>query len=354
MRNRPLISHGMGTTIEGTPGALDDLTDVDAPSPTDGQALIWDSGAGEWVAGDAASALTVEDGTTSVSPVDTIVFDGATVTDDTGGQVTVEITGGGSSGPNLELDYVQITSDVTVSGTAETSAGSTLVVTGSAVTYDGATTVILEFFAPGWEPGLTSGNDVRLGLYEGSTFLGRLALTQMAVTGGNADNKPLRALYRFTPSAGSHTYAIRASRTSANGIIRAGAGGATNYVPAFIRITRANGGAALGTPPGARAVTNAVASIAHNTWTSIAYAGTDRFDTDAYHDNSTNNTRMTIPAGLGGRYLIGGTVGIAQDATGQRAARIYLNNATRIGGEVTMDATTAAVPSRMMSRRCTT
>ena len=103
MRNRPLISHGMGTTIEGTPGALDDLTDVDAPSPTDGQALIWDSGAGEWVAGDAASALTVEDGVTSVSPVDTIVFDGATVTDDTGGQVTVEVTGGGGSQRHLTL-----------------------------------------------------------------------------------------------------------------------------------------------------------------------------------------------------------------------------------------------------------
>ena len=229
MRNRPLISHGMGTTIEGTPGALDDLTDVDAPSPTDGQALIWDSGAGEWVAGDAASALTVEDGTTSVTPVDTIVFDGATVTDDTGGQVTVEITGGGSSGPNLELDYVQITSDVTVSGTAETSAGSTLVVTGSAVTYDGATTVILEFFAPGVaNPALTSGNDVRLGLYEGST-LHRAAGADADGRHGRhtTDNKPLRALYRFTPSAGSHTYAIRAQPNKrGRAIIRAGAGGA--------------------------------------------------------------------------------------------------------------------------------
>ena len=107
MGNRPLITRGLGTTIEGAPQSLDDLTDVDTTTtpPTDGQALVWDDYIGEWVPGDAAAALTVEDGTTSVSPVDTIVFDGATVTDDTGGQVTVEITGGGSSGPSLELDY---------------------------------------------------------------------------------------------------------------------------------------------------------------------------------------------------------------------------------------------------------
>jgi hypothetical protein len=42
----------------------------------------------------AGSTLTVEDGTTSVSPVDTVVFDGATVTDDGGGQVTVAIETG--------------------------------------------------------------------------------------------------------------------------------------------------------------------------------------------------------------------------------------------------------------------
>lgn len=50
----------------------------------------------EEIVAEAGSTLTVDDGTTSVSPVDTIVFDGATVTDDTGGQVTVAV----SSTPN--------------------------------------------------------------------------------------------------------------------------------------------------------------------------------------------------------------------------------------------------------------
>jgi hypothetical protein len=35
----------------------------------------------------------------------------------------------------------------------------------------------------------------------------------------------------------------------------------------------------------------------------------ETFDTDAYHDNATNNTRATIPTGLGGKYRISGAVG---------------------------------------------
>lgn len=34
----------------GAPGALDDLSDVNAPSPTDQDVLTWDDGAGEWIA----------------------------------------------------------------------------------------------------------------------------------------------------------------------------------------------------------------------------------------------------------------------------------------------------------------
>lgn len=38
---------GGGTALP----ALDDLTDVDAPSPSDGDVLIFDSGSGTWVPG---------------------------------------------------------------------------------------------------------------------------------------------------------------------------------------------------------------------------------------------------------------------------------------------------------------
>lgn len=31
--------------------------------------------------------------------------------------------------------------------------------------------------------------------------------------------------------------------------------------------------------------------------------GTENYDTDGYHDNATNNSRITIPTGLGGTYI---------------------------------------------------
>jgi hypothetical protein len=44
-------------------------------------------------------------------------------------------------------------------------------------------------------------------------------------------------------------------------------------------------------------------TLSNNTSTAINY-DTELFDTDAFHDNATNKDRITIPAGLGGYYLI--------------------------------------------------
>ncbi len=34
----------------------------------------------------------------------------------------------------------------------------------------------------------------------------------------------------------------------------------------------------------------------------------EEYDTDGFHDNSTNNTRITIPAGKAGKYLLTGSI----------------------------------------------
>lgn len=39
------------------------------------------------------------------------------------------------------------------------------------------------------------------------------------------------------------------------------------------------------------------------TGTAVVFNGAESFDTDGFHDTSTNPSRMTIPAGLGGKYL---------------------------------------------------
>lgn len=68
----------------------------------------------------------------------------------------------------------------------------------------------------------------------------------------------------------------------------------------------------------------AVQSIPNAVATAVAYTS-ERYDTHGFHDNATNNSRLTIPAGMGGLYLA--TVGgeFATNATGQRAVHFRLN-----------------------------
>ena len=55
---------------------------------------------------------------------------------------------------------------------------------------------------------------------------------------------------------------------------------------------------------GVRAIPNAgTVMTTANTEYPIAFAGVDTYDTDAFHDPASNNTRITIPAGLAGYYV---------------------------------------------------
>jgi hypothetical protein len=75
---------------------------------------------------------------------------------------------------------------------------------------------------------------------------------------------------------------------------------------------------------GVSAYKSAVQSINNSTWTALTF-DTENFDTNTFHDNSTNNTRLTIPTGKGGYYSIGGNIVFAGNATGIRAVGIYKN-----------------------------
>jgi hypothetical protein len=48
------------------------------------------------------------------------------------------------------------------------------------------------------------------------------------------------------------------------------------------------------------------------------------FDTNSFHDNSTNNSRMTIPSGYGGKYLVTAIV-YPNAASGYREFGLYKN-----------------------------
>ena len=65
-------------------------------------------------------------------------------------------------------------------------------------------------------------------------------------------------------------------------------------------------------------------SIANATFTAATWNSED-FDTDAYHDNSTNNTRITIPSGKSGYFLLSGTLNFDANATGNRGCELRKN-----------------------------
>ena len=80
------------------------------------------------------------------------------------------------------------------------------------------------------------------------------------------------------------------------------------------QVLQVNGGAtapewgtpAATTPPfvGCELFLTGSQSIANATFTVVNFSATDYIDTDAFHDPASNNSRITIPAGKDGKYLV--------------------------------------------------
>lgn len=145
----------------------------------------------------------------------------------------------------------------------------------------------------------------------------------------------------LTPSAGTHTYKVRASRFAGSGSVTFVA--ASNK-PAYILVEDITGtfwnGVPVTNPPACRVFHNAAQSIAHNTATTLAF-NSERYDTDTMHDNVTSNSRITIKTA--GVYSLSTNIRW-QSAAGNstRLVRILLNNATTIA-ETQIDGATGAI-----------
>jgi len=70
----------------------------------------------------------------------------------------------------------------------------------------------------------------------------------------------------------------------------------------------------------------AVQSIPNATDTILTF-NSEAWDTDGYHSTSTNTSRITIPTGLGGKYLVTMNTLPALNGTGGRYLEIYKNGA---------------------------
>jgi hypothetical protein len=130
--------------------------------------------------------------------------------------------------PGYEFGYDEITSTVVVSATVEASADT--VIACAAHTFDGAA-VMAHFFAPFAAMGASS--NLIICLFEGATEIG-----QLQAVFGNSVNVPIGGSLRFTPTAASHTYTVKAFRVTQDCTIYAGAGGTATPVPAYMRFTK--------------------------------------------------------------------------------------------------------------------
>lgn len=89
-------------------------------------------------------------------------------------------------------------------------------------------------------------------------------------------------------------------------------------------------------PPSVCAERTSNQSISDSTATAVQFNAADRWDTDAFHDTSTANTKLIVPAGLAGRYEVRSFCQFATDSTGARVAYLYKNGAiTRWENEIT-------------------
>lgn len=137
--------------------------------------------------------------------------------------------------PGYEIGYDQITANVNVTATSESSG--TTVISCAAHTFDGSP-VMAEFFCPYAGAPLSNGAYLGVALFESTTEIGRLCL-MFETNSSVGTTGPMFGRLRFTPSAASHTYTVKAWVSSGTGAsITAGAGGTSTAVPAFIRFTK--------------------------------------------------------------------------------------------------------------------
>lgn len=77
-------------------------------------------------------------------------------------------------------------------------------------------------------------------------------------------------------------------------------------------------------PPRCRLTKSATQSIPNTTTTAITFDVED-FDDGGMHSTTTNTSRITVPTGGAGTYLVGAHVEFAQNATGVRTLLITVN-----------------------------
>lgn len=84
-------------------------------------------------------------------------------------------------------------------------------------------------------------------------------------------------------------------------------------------------------------------SISNATFTAITF-NSETFDTDGFHSTTTNTSRLTVPAGKAGYYLVTAQLAYNGNAAGQRQAEVTVNGAGGFGKFIQLNAGSSYVP----------
>jgi hypothetical protein len=110
---------------------------------------------------------------------------------------------------------------------------------------------------------------------------------------------------------GTNGQVLTADSTNANGVAWATAASGATFVGVAVYLSSA------------QSLSNGVGTIIN--WTA------EYFDTNSFHDNATNNSRLTVPSGKAGKYLVVLSGNYAASATGVRDTAIRKNGTTYLG-----------------------
>lgn len=134
---------------------------------------------------------------------------------------------------------IEFTTQVSVTATTEATA--TTIVTANSVTFDGSTSVYVEFWCPYFQAASTA--SMTLCIYDkigaasaASIGLGTVVYDQVASS--NAEGMFFRT-NKLTPTAAAHIFSARAYVSTGTGFATAGLGGVGAFFPGGIRVIKA-------------------------------------------------------------------------------------------------------------------
>ena len=90
-------------------------------------------------------------------------------------------------------------------------------------------------------------------------------------------------------------------------------------------------------------VTGATCTPANNTLTTVPF-NAESFDTDAFHDNSTNNSRITVPAGKAGYYMFTASGQYNNNTNGRREMYLAKNGTLSVASDISPSGGTYPTP----------